>query len=97
LETFIILGKYTQHGLATIKEGPARVQALRKAVTEAGGKMVAWYLTMGRYDFVLVAEASNVKGVASMLLESGAQANVSTETMLALTEAEFKAVVSSLP
>lgn len=97
METFIILGKYTQHGLATIKEGPARVEALRKAVTEAGGKMVAWYLTMGRYDFVLIAEASNVKGVASMLLESGAQGNVSTETMLALTEAEFKAVVSSLP
>ncbi len=96
METFIILGKYTQQGLATIKDGPARIEALRKAVRDAGGKMVAWYLTMGRYDFVLIAEASNVKGVASMLLEFGAQGNVSTETMLALTEAEFRTVASSL-
>jgi uncharacterized protein with GYD domain len=96
LETFIILGKYTQQGIEKIKEGPTRIEALRKAVTDAGGKMVAWYLTMGCYDFVLIAEASNVKGVASMLLETAAQGNVRTQTLLALTEADFKAVVSSL-
>lgn len=97
METFIILGKYTQQGIATIKEGPTRIEALRKAIRDAGGKMVAWYLTMGRYDFLLIAEASNVKGVASMLLETGTQGNVITETMLGLTEAEFKAVAASLP
>lgn len=97
METYIILGRYTQQGVAKIKEGPTRIEAVRKAVGAAGGKMVAWYLTMGRYDFVLIAEAPNVKAVASMLLATGAQGNVSTETLHALTEAEFKAVVSSLP
>jgi len=97
METFIILGSYTQQGIAKIKEGPARIDAARKAMEAAGGKMVAWYLTMGRYDFVLVAEAPDVKAAAAVLLATGAQGNVSTETLHALTEAEFKGIVSSLP
>jgi uncharacterized protein with GYD domain len=52
---------------------------------------------MGRYDFVLVAEAPNVKATASVLLAIGAQGSVSTETLHALTEEEFKGVVSALP
>jgi len=97
METFIILGKYTQQGIAKIKEGPARIEAARKAMAAAGGKMVGWYLTMGRYDFVVVAEAPNARAAASVLLAIAAQGNVSTETLHAMTEAEFKGVVSSLP
>ena len=96
METYIILGKYTHQGIQKIKEGPGRIEAARKAMEAAGGKMVAWYLTMGRYDFILVAEAPNVKAAASVLLAIGSQGNVSTETLHALTEAEFKGVVSSL-
>ena len=97
METYIILGSYTQQGMAKIKEGPARIEAARKAMEAAGGKMVAWYLTMGRYDFVVIAEAPNVKAAVGVLLATGSQGNVSTETMHALTEAEFKGVISSLP
>jgi len=97
METYIILGKYTQQGIAKIKDGPARVEAVKKAIEAAGGKMIAWYLTMGRYDFVLIAESPNVKAAAAVLLVTGAQGNVSTETLHALTEAEFKNIVASLP
>lgn len=97
METYIILGKYTQQGISRIKEGPARIEAARKAIEAAGGKMVGWYLTLGRYDFVVVTEAPNVKAATAVLLATGAQGNVSTETLHALTEAEFKDVVSALP
>jgi uncharacterized protein with GYD domain len=59
--------------------------------------MIAWYLTMGRYDFVLITEAPDAKAAATLLLATGAQGNVSTETLHALTEGEFKEVVSALP
>lgn len=97
MDTYIILGKYTQQGIAKIKEGPTRIEAARKAMEAGGGKMVAWYLTMGRYDFVVIAEAPSVKAAAAVLLATGAQGSISTETLHALTEAEFKGVVSSLP
>lgn len=97
MQTYIILGKYTQQGIAKIKDGPARIQDARKAIEAAGGKMIAWYLTMGRYDFMVISEAPDAKAVASLLLATGAQGNIATETMHAFTEAEFKDVVASLP
>jgi len=97
VETYIILGKYTQQGMTRIKEAPARIEAVRKAIEKVGGKMVAWYLTLGRYDFLLITEVPNAKAGTAVLLATGAQGNVTTETLHGLTEAEFKAVVSSLP
>ena len=97
METYIILGNYTGQGIAKIKDSPSRIEAARKAMEAAGGKLVAWYLTMGRFDFVLITQAPNVNVAASLLLAIGAQGNVRTETLHALTEAEFKDVVAGLP
>ena len=97
METYIILGNYTKEGIAKIKEGPARIAAAKKAVEAAGGKFVAWYLTMGRYDFLAITQAPSVMAAASVLLDLGAQGNVRTETLHALDEDEFKKVVGSLP
>ena len=97
METYVILGNYTGQGIASIKDSPSRIEAARKAMEAAGGKLVAWYLTIGRYDFVLITQAPNVKVAASLLLAIGAQGNVRTETLHALTEAEFKDVVAGLP
>jgi uncharacterized protein with GYD domain len=97
METYIILGDYTQEGVSKIKESPARVEAARKATEAAGGKFLSWHLTLGRYDFVAIVEAPDAKTGATVLLAIGAQGNSRTETMRALTEEEFKEVVSGMP
>jgi uncharacterized protein with GYD domain len=97
METYIILGNYTQDGVRNIKESPSRVEAAWKAVEAAGGKFLSWYLTMGRYDFVAIAESPDAKLAASVLLTIGAQGNTRTETLRALTEEEFKEVVAAMP
>jgi uncharacterized protein with GYD domain len=97
METYIILGNWTQQGIAKVKDAPARIEAVRKATEAAGGKMIAWYLTFGRYDFVVITESPNAKAAAGLLLANGAQGNASTETLHAMTEAEFKTIVAGLP
>jgi uncharacterized protein with GYD domain len=97
METYIILGNYTQDGVRKIKESPARIEAARKAVEAAGGKFLSWHLTMGRYDFVVITEAPDVKTAASVLLAIGAKGASRTETLRALTEEEFKEVVAAMP
>jgi uncharacterized protein with GYD domain len=97
METYITLANYTGKGVANIKESPQRIDAARKAIDAAGGKMVAWYQVMGRYDMVVITEAPNSKVAASVLLALGAQGNIRTETLRAHTEEEFKEVVSGLP
>ncbi|HMK08521.1 MAG TPA: GYD domain-containing protein [Anaerolineales bacterium] len=96
METFIILGKWTQQGIAKVKQAPSRIEAVRKAAEAAGGRMIAWYLTFGRYDFVVITEFPSAKAAAALLLANGAKGNAGTETLRALSEAEFKTVVAGL-
>jgi uncharacterized protein with GYD domain len=97
METYIILGNYTQEGVRKIKESPARIEAARQAVAAAGGKFLSWHLTMGRYDFVVIAEAPDAKTAASVLLAIGAQGASRTETLRALSENDLKEIVAALP
>jgi uncharacterized protein with GYD domain len=97
METYIILGNYTREGAAKIKDSPARIEGVRKAVEAAGGKFLAWYLTMGQYDFVVIVESPDGATAARLLLAVGAQGFVSTHTMRTFTEAEFKEIVAKLP
>ena len=62
---FVTLVRYTQQGVAKIKESPARLDAAKKAAEERGGKIHAWYLTMGRCDAVLISEFPAMKPVPS--------------------------------
>jgi uncharacterized protein with GYD domain len=68
METYIVLVNFTQQGIAKIKESPAWIDAARQAVEEAGGKWLGWYLTMGRYDVVLIVQAFDSKIIASVTL-----------------------------
>ncbi len=97
METYIVLTNYTQQGVASIKDAPARIDEGRKAVEAAGGKVVNWYLTMGHYDVVFIVQVPDGKTAATLLLGLGAQGNVRTETLRAFSEEEFRGIVAGLP
>jgi uncharacterized protein with GYD domain len=93
---FVTLVRYTQQGMSKIKESPARLDAARKAAEKAGGKIHDWYLTMGHYDAVLISEFPNDEAAARFMLSVGAQGNISTETLKAFNEAEYRKIASSI-
>jgi len=93
---FVTLLRYTQQGMAKIQESPARLDAAKKAAQKAGGKIHAWYLTMGQYDAVLISEFPSDEAGAKFTLSVGALGNVSTETLKAFTESEYRNIVGGL-
>jgi uncharacterized protein with GYD domain len=97
LATFITLARYTQQGSSKIKESPSRVDNFRNAAQKAGGSLKSMYLTLGRYDLVLITEAPSDDVVARLTLATASLGNVTTETLRAFTEDEFRKIVSSLP
>ncbi len=97
METYFILCNYTQQGIENIKESPQRIDAAKKATEAAGGKWNGWWLTMGEYDFIVMAEAPNAQTVATLILAIGAQGNVRTKTMRAFTQDEFEAMAANMP
>lgn len=97
MATFISLVSYTAQGIKAIKESPRRLDAARAAMAAMGVTLRDFYLTMGRYDLVIVVEAPDAATAAKALLAVASQGNVATETLTALTEEEFRRVVSELP
>ncbi len=93
---FVTLIRYTQQGLAKIKESPKRLDAARKAAEKVGGKVHAWYLTMGKYDAVLISEFPNDETCARFMLATGSIGNVTTQTLKAFPEAEYRKILGDL-
>ena len=97
MPSFVILGNYTDQGVKDMKNGKARLEAAKEAIQQAGGRMIFYYLTLGQYDFVSVAEFPDAETGTRILLSLGAQGNVRTTTMRAFTEEETWAIAESLP
>lgn len=96
MPTYISMLRYTQQGITTAKNAPARIDAAKEAYRKAGGELKSIFLTMGQYDLVVIAEMPNDETVARMALTLGAQGNIRSETMRAFTETEFRKIAGSL-
>ena len=96
MPTYIALLKWTQKGIASAKDSPSRLDAGRAAFKKAGMQIKDTYLTMGRYDLVCVIEAPDDETYAKGILGLGSQGNVSTETLKAFTEDQYRKIVGSL-
>jgi uncharacterized protein with GYD domain len=94
--TYISLLRYTQQGIGSVKEGPKRLDAAKEAYKKVGGELKAFYLTMGQYDMVTIAEFPNDEVAARAALSLGAAGNIRSESFRAFTEAEYRKIISSL-
>lgn len=97
MPTYITLIRFTQQGIKSIKEGPARLDAAKKAYRTMGAEMKQWYLVTGQYDAVVISEAPNDETIAKVALSIGSLGNVQTETLRAFTEDEYRSIVAKLP
>lgn len=94
---FISLVRFTQQGAAKIKESPSRLEAARKNAEACGGKLHTWFLTMGKFDAVIISEFPDDHAAARFLLSAGSLGNVTTQTMRAYGEDEYRKILASLP
>jgi uncharacterized protein with GYD domain len=97
MATYITLLRYTHQGITSIKQAPERVDAARQAFRALGAELRALYLVMGKYDFVALIEAPDDTVAAKAALALGSKGNVSSETLRAFTEDEFRKIVAGLP
>lgn len=96
MPTYITLFNWTQKGFENVKDSPKRLDKVKEAVKAAGGKMQAFYVTMGQYDGVTISEAPSDEAFAKTMLALASAGAVKTETLRAFTEDEYRKLISSL-
>jgi uncharacterized protein with GYD domain len=97
MPTYISLMNLTDQGIKNIKDAPKRIQEGVKALEAMGGKLIAFYLVMGEYDYVGIAEAPSDEVVTTFMLGLGVGGNVRTTTMRAFTAEQLAGIIGKLP
>jgi uncharacterized protein with GYD domain len=93
--TFVILGNWTEQGVKSFSDAPARAKANQAAVAAMGGRVVGTYWTLGSYDFVSIVEAPDDATVTAGLLVLGAAGNARTLTLRAFDSAELEKIIAT--
>jgi uncharacterized protein with GYD domain len=96
MPTYISLARWTDQGVRNIKEAPQRIDAFKKGVQAAGGKLTGFYVTMGKYDIVTIVDAPNDEAVANIVLSTESKGNVRIQTLKASTEDQFRTIVAKI-
>ena len=96
MPTYIALLNWTPLGISKVGSSAKRLDAGRKAFKKAGVEIKDVYLTMGRHDLICVIEAPDDETYAKAILGLGSQGNVSTETLKAFTEDDYRKLIGSL-
>ncbi|MBI4611140.1 MAG: GYD domain-containing protein [Candidatus Rokubacteria bacterium] len=97
MPTYISLINYSDQGIRNIKDSPKRLDAAKKLLKDMGGELKEFYLTLGSYDIVVVAEAPSDEAIARFVLAVSSLGNVRTTTLKAFPEAEYRKIVAGLP
>jgi len=94
---YITLGKYTQKGLASIKDIEQGLKDSRAGLEKLGIRLVGFWLTLGEYDYVAIVDTPDEKALATFLLALGQGGLTATQTMRAFSEDEIAQIVKRLP
>ena len=96
MPTYISLVNWTDQGIKNIKESPQRLDAFKKAVEAVGGKVNGFYLTMGRYDMVVIVELPSDEVASTLVLSTARGGAIRTETMKAYPEDQYSNIIAKV-
>ena len=97
MPTYVSLMKLTDQGIKNVKDAPQRIKDGIKGVEAMGGKVTSFYLTMGDYDYVSIAEFPNDEIGMTYLMMLGSLGNIRTTTLKAFTTEQMTEMVGKLP
>ena len=86
---YISQGRYTAAAIRAMTAKPEnRSEAIAEMLSAAGGHLIGWYLTLGRYDWLIVAEAPDERTLVAAVLAAAAGGSLSDITTTVALSAE---------
>lgn len=90
MQKFLITASYNEDGVKGLLRagGTSRVEAVKKMITDIGGKLEAFYFAFGDYDVYAIAELPDSATAAALSLTINASGLVTTSLTVLLTPEE---------
>jgi len=92
MTTFVTQARLTKEGFNAMIAAPEdRAEIVGRLIAEVGGKLIAYYLTSGEYDILLIFEGPSYEETVPALIVAAAESGVADlKTVTALTSREMK-------
>ena len=92
MTTFITQARFTKEGFNGMIAAPEdRAEIVSRLIAEVGGKLIAYYLTSGEYDILLIFEGPSYEQTVPALIVAAAESGVADlKTVTALTSSEMR-------
>ena len=91
MPVFITQGRFTQDAVKGMLAKPEdRAESVAQLFAASGGKLLAYYMTFGDYDFMVISEGP-FEGVGTSAIVAAASGGVTDlKTTLAMTSGDMK-------
>jgi uncharacterized protein with GYD domain len=93
---YISLVNWTDQGIKSVKDSPARVDDARALAKKYGCEMKDFFMTIGAYDMVVMMEAPDDDAAAKFSLALASTGSVRTTTMKAFSEDAYRKIVAGI-
>lgn len=94
MPTYVVLYKFTDQGLKSIKDTVRRAKEVRAENEKRGFKVIGTYWTQGEYDIVSIVDAPSEEAMLAGLFNIAETGNVHSQTLRAHTEVEMEKALS---
>ena len=96
MATYIMLSKFTDQGIRSVKETTKRAESFKEKVQKLGANIKDIYWTLGEYDIVATFEAPDAATATALGLALGIAGNVRTQTLAAFSANEMGQILSKM-
>jgi uncharacterized protein with GYD domain len=93
---YVTLMRWTSQGVAGLPAWRERIEDGERVISNAGGRLVGVYVTLGRYDVVEIFEAPDDETAAEIMLKLQRHGAEHTETLRAFTREEAEEIIRKL-
>ena len=92
----VVLFKFTEKGVADVKDSPNRAEAFGALAQKLGAKVEKFLWLSGQYDGMAIIDAPDEETMAALSLSTAKLGNVSSCTLRAYDAGEFRKVLAKV-
>ena len=96
MSTFVTTIKFTEQGIANVRDTTQRANSFKSEADKMGVKVTDILWTLGAFDGLIIFNAPDEETAAALMLHMATLGNVQTQTVRAFRESEMPGVLSKL-
>lgn len=93
----MMLMNLTEQGIKHVRQAPERYEGAIKAFEKSGGKLIGFWIAVGRYDYISVGESPSDEAALAFAVALGELGNVRVESVKLFNRDQFTALINKLP